>query len=66
MKLTLNGQLVECTDDMSLQELIDQTCEHNKRIVAEVNGVVIQSLSWPEMILKEGDKIELVSFVGGG
>ncbi len=66
MKLTLNGQEIEITSSVDLQSLIDKYCAENRRIVAEVNGEVIQSLLWQETQLQDGDKVELVSLVGGG
>ena len=66
MKITINGQLKEFDKSLSLQTLIDKYCESNKRVVAEVNGIVVQSLSWGNTTLKDGDEIEIVSLVGGG
>ena len=35
-------------------------------IVVEVNDLIINSKKWDSEILKEGDKLEIVSIVGGG
>ena len=35
-------------------------------IVVELNDLIINSLKWNNTILKEGDKLEIVSIVGGG
>ena len=35
-------------------------------IVVEVNNLIINSSKWENKILKEGDRLEIVSIVGGG
>ena len=35
-------------------------------IVVEVNDLIINSKKWDKKILKEGDRLEIVSIVGGG
>ena len=35
-------------------------------IVVEVNDLIINSTKWENQILKDGDKLEIVSIVGGG
>ena len=35
-------------------------------IVVELNDLIINSLKWGNVILKEGDRLEIVSIVGGG
>ena len=35
-------------------------------IVVEVNDLIINSKKWHDEILKEGDRLEIVSIVGGG
>ena len=35
-------------------------------IVVEVNDLIINSKKWDNKILKDGDRLEIVSIVGGG
>ena len=35
-------------------------------IVVEVNNLIINSTKWEDEVLKEGDRLEIVSIVGGG
>ena len=35
-------------------------------VVVEVNNLIINSKKWDNQILKDGDKLEIVSIVGGG
>lgn len=35
-------------------------------VVAEINGDIVKRVDWPQRELADGDKVELVNFVGGG
>ena len=35
-------------------------------IVVELNNLIINSLKWEKVKLKDGDSLEIVSIVGGG
>ena len=37
-----------------------------KRIAVERNGDIVSKAQYSETVLKDGDSIEIVSFVGGG
>lgn len=66
MKVTVNGEDKQFSDEMSLSELVSIYKLENKLVVAEVNGEVIDRSEWNEMLIKDGMSIELVHFVGGG
>ena len=66
MKIILNGQEKQLTTTQSLNQLIEQFCKQNNRVIAELNGEIVKSQQWANTSLQDGDKIELVGFVGGG
>lgn len=66
MKLILNGQEKEFSQTPHLRGVIEQFCKNSQRVIAEVNGEIVKSQQWEQTILKDGDALELVSFVGGG
>lgn len=66
MKITLNGQVREFPNTPNLQNIIGQFCKNKNPVIAELNGEIIKNPQWGETTVKEGDTIELVSFVGGG
>jgi len=35
-------------------------------IIVELNGLIINSINWRKVKLKDGDNLEIVSIVGGG
>ena len=66
MKIILNGQEKEVTEDISLSELIHTFSAQNPRVIAEVNGAIVQVPDWNNVQIKNGDAVELIRFVGGG
>ena len=66
MKITLNGTEKNLTQMQNLREIVAQFCKNTERVIAEVNGQIIKNPQWEETVLKDGDTVELVSFVGGG
>lgn len=65
MQITLNGEPVE-TAARTLRELIISQGFAPDAIVAEVNFALIKREQWQQHVLKNGDSVELLSFVGGG
>jgi sulfur carrier protein len=66
MNITLNGKPKELCSDIDLKSAVEQFCSDKTPVVAELNGEIIKLPRWEETTLKEGDVVELVSFVGGG
>ena len=66
MKLILNGELVEVKEQCSLTELLELVALPSDRVAIELNKCVVRKRSWEETTLKDGDRIEVVHFVGGG
>ena len=66
MKIKINGQERELNQSQDLQSVISRFCKDTRRVIAELNGQIVKSPSWDKTPVKEGDSIELVSFVGGG
>ena len=66
ISIILNGQPRELEEDLDLKELIEHFTLPDKRIAIELNNNVIKRAEWASVKLKEGDKLEVVHFVGGG
>ncbi len=66
MEIHLNDETREVPDNVSLQQLIANLNLAPERIAIEVNHNVIRRSHWPSTVLKEGDRVEIVHFVGGG
>lgn len=66
MRLTINGENKEFTNEISLEELIRQLGVRKETVVAEVNRQIVQNDQRAGWKLVEGDQVELIQFVGGG
>ncbi len=66
MKVTVNGEVKEIPAGTTLLQLIDELGIGEKVMAAAVNMEIVKKERWPEHLLQEGDRIELLHFVGGG
>ena len=66
MKITLNGEPREFDDGLSLADLIERLGMKAGRVAAERNHEIVPRGAWPATTLQDGDKLEIVHFVGGG
>lgn len=69
MEILLNGinrAFPDLSPGASLQHLIDGLGLKGDRIAVERNGAIVPRPQWTEIALDEGDKLEIVHFVGGG
>jgi sulfur carrier protein len=66
MNIIVNGKSQELDSSPILQHYIEQACPNPKRVIAEVNESIVKRAHWSDFTLKSGDKLELVTFVGGG
>ncbi|MFZ0061271.1 MAG: sulfur carrier protein ThiS [Pyrinomonadaceae bacterium] len=66
MWLLLNGERREVADGSSLAQLIETLGPAPEQIAIELNQSVVRRSEWSTTELKEGDRIEVVHFVGGG
>ena len=66
MRVYVNGESREIQGTPSLAELIAELDLPAARIAVEVNREVVRRGEWVNTMLRDGDKIEIVHFVGGG
>jgi sulfur carrier protein len=65
MKINLNGEKLESQSGTLMALVLEQGFDPGS-LIAEVNFEVIMQENWKDVFIKEGDNIELLSFVGGG
>ena len=65
MTLTINGERREVTDGLTVSALVTQLGVRG-RVAVELNGEVLRQAQHPEIALRDGDTLEVVTFVGGG
>jgi len=66
MKVIVNGETKEFQEETTLFEMISKLYLEGKVMAAAINMEIVKQDKWQETFLKEGDKIELLDFVGGG
>jgi thiamine biosynthesis protein ThiS len=66
MKLTINGEDHEFTSISSLSDLLQQLGMKPDRVAVELNRELVPRDHWNKTQLSDGDKLEIVHFVGGG
>ena len=65
-KIQLNGDLYEINDGTNLNELLNKLKIQKNKVAIEVNGEIIEKNKYPDLILNNDDKVEIVHFIGGG
>ncbi|MCL2259795.1 MAG: sulfur carrier protein ThiS [Fibromonadales bacterium] len=67
MKLTVTGNVKEYADGLTVAKLIElEKVETPMYVTVSVNDEFIASGTFEETVLKEGDSIEFLYFMGGG
>ena len=66
MKLQINGESRDFPDGLTLAGLVEHLGIKPDRVAVELNLTIVPRPNWADTRLKEGDKLEIVHFVGGG
>ncbi len=66
MSIVVNGDPMKVSEGLSVSELLRDLQIKDSRVAVEVNLDIIRSAQRDARKLQAGDKVEIVSFVGGG
>jgi len=66
MQIVLNGDSVETADGSTVETLLLQLRISRERVAVELNAEIVPKGEYEKQLLSDGDKIEIVHFVGGG
>ena len=66
MKILINGELKELSTELNLNDLLKHFSLPQQRIAIELNKKVVRKKDWENIKVAEGDKLEVIHFVGGG
>ncbi|MGH7739815.1 MAG: sulfur carrier protein ThiS [bacterium] len=66
MKILVNGESKDLAADLHLEGLIQSLGLRPETVVSEVNLKIVQAADRGRTSLSEGDRVELIQFVGGG
>ncbi len=66
IKLQVNGENHSCSSQTSLPELLQQLGFNPRLVAVEYNGEILHRQFWTQTIIQPGDRLEVVTIVGGG
>ncbi|MHB8121463.1 MAG: sulfur carrier protein ThiS [Desulfuromonadaceae bacterium] len=66
MRIVLNGEPAETADGATVETLLQQLGISRERVAVELNADIVPKAGYEKQLLADGDKIEIVHFVGGG
>ena len=66
MTIVINGNQTEIPEGSGVSDLIRSLGLDTERVAVELNKRIIRRANWDSTTISEGDKVEIVHFVGGG
>jgi thiamine biosynthesis protein ThiS len=66
MKITVNGEGREVDEGSTLRALLERLEVRLEAVAVEKNGALVRRRDLDATRLSEGDRVEVVTFVGGG
>ena len=66
MKISVNGEHHEYSTPLTVNDLLQELNLRTEQVAVEVNLKIIDRSNFPTCNLHEGDKVEILSFIGGG
>ena len=64
--ITVNGEARGVSCGVTVAELLEQLALPMERLAVECNGKILSRRRFGEARLQDGDRLEIVQFVGGG
>ena len=66
MNVTINGEARSFENVDTVSELVQALAIKSDRVAVELNREIVTRDRWPATPLHDGDRLEIVHFVGGG
>jgi sulfur carrier protein len=64
--IQINGQAADSAGGMTVAAYLEQAQYNVHRVAVELNEIIIDKAEYETTIIKDGDVMEIVSFMGGG
>jgi sulfur carrier protein len=64
--ITLNGDPYSIDGDTPLTELLERLKMRRGRVAVEINREIVPRVNYDVTIVRAGDSVEIINFVGGG
>ncbi len=66
MRIKLNGDPYDLPEPLTVGQLLAKLGIDGRRVAVEHNLVVLKRAAFERAMVKDGDEVEIVNFVGGG
>jgi sulfur carrier protein len=64
--ITLNGDSYPLSSDTPLTVLLERLNMRRGRVAVEINREIVPKANYDATVVKAGDQVEIINFVGGG
>ncbi|MGE0592497.1 MAG: sulfur carrier protein ThiS [Vicinamibacterales bacterium] len=66
MRITLNGEPFDLEQPLTIADLLARLAIDPRRVAIEHNLTILRRPAFPDVRVEDGDRVEIVNFVGGG
>ena len=66
INIQVNGESVNCSPELKLPALLTQMGLNPRLLAVEYNGEILHRQYWDRQEIQPGDRLEIVTIVGGG
>lgn len=66
MQILFNGKSHEVEEDVKIPQILDLFQIEHRQVAVEVNLEIVPRDAFDRFVLKDGDRVEVVTLVGGG
>jgi sulfur carrier protein len=66
MNITVNGEVQALADGLTLAQLVEQRLPTVRGVAAAVDGTVAPRAGWAQVVLRDGQAVELLTATQGG
>lgn len=66
IQIQLNGEERGCLADATVGDLLRELAIKTERVAVELNLEILDRKEFDQRGLKQGDRVEILSFIGGG
>jgi sulfur carrier protein len=66
LQVVINNKKEDMPEGITVMDLITKKKLNPNTVIIELNGELAKQDTWPDLVLKENDRLEILRFVGGG
>lgn len=66
MELKVNGKMRAGREGLTVTGLLEDLQIQPQRVAVQLNGAILKREQFPEVVLKDGDTVEIITFMAGG